>query len=140
MRSGGDGRTAAVVPRQQRRIGGRLLQVLPLHGGGCHALLLGRHALLGGRCGRDAAGAAVVAHTSDVDVVDDRLVVGVMHHGDVDVGDRLVIGKGVSDPAAAGETHSAVSEAVIDAAVEADVRAPVAGVEHVHTADESPVT
>ena len=81
---------------------------------------------------------------ADRDVVDYRLVVGVMDHrhvGDVgDVGDRAIVGEGVSRPASAGKANARVAVPIRDTAVEAHMRAPVAGMEDIHAADKPPVT
>jgi len=89
---------------------------------------------------RDAAFAAV---KRDVGIVvhDHRIV-------DVDVGDvdRIdmhdggVVEESAAAPFAADEADAAIAKAVINAAIESNVRSPVAGVPHVEAVVPAPVT
>ena len=112
----------------------------------CRCIKVGRTcgSLCGGtlrrsRCGSSASGTAVVAHLTDPSIANDRLIVSVMYDCHVDIRHGLIVGKGVADPAPAGETHADISEAVIDSTVEADVRAPIASVKCIHPADKAPI-
>src|SRR6185437_13968393 len=88
-----------------------------------------------------ASGTAVVADTVDGDVVvDDRRIVGVVHDCHIHVCDGAVIGKCTADPGAARESGADVAEAIVHAAIVADVRTPIACVERIHAANETPVT
>src|ERR1700758_543790 len=88
----------------------------------------------------DAAGAVEARVVHYGRVVDHGAVhVDVAHHGLVHVHDCGVVGKGASSPLAADEADAAVTEAVVNAAVESDVRAPVARVPNVKAAGEAPV-
>src|SRR6202035_5262039 len=89
---------------------------------------------------RDATAATVEADPIDGDVVDHRAVVHVGDVGRVDVGDRAVVVELVAAPAAALIALAAIAEAVVDAAVEADVRAPVAAAPHIDAALPAPVS
>src|ERR1700735_1908817 len=51
-----------------------------------------------------------------------------------------VIGEGSAAPFAANESHAAITESVVHAAVESDVRSPVAGMKSVNAAGEAPVS
>src|SRR5215469_12293365 len=145
-RCGRDRRVPAVVLGEHARVRSRLLNVLMLRRGWLHVRVPGRMPLLRSRSCDRAASTAVVAHAVVNVVVDHRgvvhhgLVVRVMHDRRVDVRDRLVIRERVAYPAAAGVAGTVVAVAIIHAAVEADVRAPVAGMERIDAADESPVT
>src|SRR5579863_744519 len=81
----------------------------------------------------DSAGSAVVGNVGVVHdgvVMDDGLVhVGVVDDGRVHVNDCGVIGELAAAPLAAGKADAHVAEAIVDTAVEADVRSPVAFVE-----------
>jgi hypothetical protein len=76
----------------------------------------------------DAASAAVVGDASVV-VHDDGAVVDVGDAGDIDAVDGTVVVEVVASPIAAVVAVAGVAEAVVDAAVEPDVQAPVAAVE-----------
>src|SRR5580658_7224788 len=104
--------------------------------------LAGELAFLRAGLAHNAAGAveAGVVH------VDDGVA---LNHGavDVDVGDvnaaevgaGAVVGEDSAAPLTAKEADAAVAEAIIDAAVEADVWAPVASVPSIEAAGEAPV-
>src|SRR5580704_3507218 len=64
-------------------------------------------------------------------VVDDR---GVVNDGSVHVHHGRVVGKRTATPFTANKTDSAITEAVIDAAVKPNVEAPVTGVKDIHAA------
>jgi hypothetical protein len=92
----------------------------------------------------NAVGSAVVG---DVGGVDDGCL---LDNGpiDVDVGDNVdvhadnrgVVGEDAAIPPAARKANSHVAAAVVDAAVEADVRSPVPPMEGVSAAEPAPVT
>src|SRR5579859_1731017 len=140
---GCDRRATLVAPSRQFRITAGDHLVLDLFAGRGHMRLA---------CGSDfrgvghqtRAGTTGVAEviggraTHDIDVVDDGLIVSVVDDVDVDVVDGRVVLESIAGPAATVVTLADVAEAVVDAAVEADVRPPVAGVERVRTAGESP--
>ena len=131
---------AAVGMRKQRGIFSGFLHMLLLQGSWRHVWFLRGHALLSSRHDGCSAGAAVVTHAIDGHVVDHRLVVRVVYHRHIgNVGHRTVIGERVADPASTGESHADVTEAVVDSTIEADVRAPVAGMKGIDTADKAPI-
>jgi hypothetical protein len=80
----------------------------------------------------DSASAAVVAHAVHGYVVDHSLVIDV-NIGDVYVVDAAVVEKVSSVPIAASVAGAEISEAVVNAAVEANVRTPVTGVPKVES-------
>src|SRR5581483_2300690 len=57
----------------------------------------------------------------------------------IDTGHRLVVVKCSADPAAAHVSGADIAEAVVDSAIESDVRAPVARMEAIDAPDEAPV-
>jgi hypothetical protein len=81
---------------------------------------------------------AVIA---DVHIVDniDPILVDVMHHGYVDVVDRAIVEEMSGPPVAALVACAYVSETVINATIEADVRTPVAMEEAVSSANVAPI-
>jgi len=111
--------------------------VLHLVRSGLYVALVGKLRFLYTRPAIDAAGAieAGVVVVDDGVLLDDGSV-------DVDVGDvnaaevgaGAVIGEGAASPLTAEEADTAVAEAVVDAAVEADVGAPVANVPYIGAA------
>src|SRR5476651_1981237 len=98
----------------------------------------------GGRLGRSwfgsyPAGAAVVAHSIHRDVIDDRLVVDV---GDVriaDIGHRPVVIETVALPITPLVAAAAVPVTVIHAAIESDLRTPVAYIPYENATPIAPV-
>src|SRR4029077_6189127 len=70
---------------------------------------------------------------------DNGPVVHVRHIGHVHVSDRAVVEEGATSPLSAVEANAAVSEAVVDAAVEAHMRAPITRVPAIEAARERPV-
>src|SRR5450631_4553926 len=89
------------------------------------------------RLGSYPAGTPVVAHSIHRDVIDDRLVVDV---GDVriaDIGHRPVVIEVVALPIAPLIAAAAVPVTVIHAAIESDLRTPVA---HVPYEEATPIT
>ena len=91
----------------------------------------------------DALRPAVVADP----VVDYRFIdddhIALVHIGDVDIGDVVhstVVGEIISAPVAALVAHADIAEAIIDAAVKADIASPVAAMEAITPAYESPIS
>src|SRR5580704_5933093 len=99
------------------------------------------HTLVGIRLALDAARTAVVAHAIHGGVVDDDglIDVGVVDDGDVHVGNGCVIGEGAVIPTAAHKAHTAITEPVVHAAVEAHVRPPISCMPSVSPASEPPI-
>jgi hypothetical protein len=91
------------------------------------------------RCRRNTPCAAVVAHLVDGNVVDYRLVVGVVDDRGVDIVDRGVVPEVVVFPATTFKTFAHIAAAVMDSAVEPDVRTPIAGVKQKRAAAPTPI-
>src|SRR5260370_1076151 len=88
-----------------------------------------------------AARAAVVAHAVHGDIiVDDGLVVGIVHHRHVHIGHRAVIHESATAPISARIPHTCITKAVVDSAVKSDVRAPVTGAPNVYAITPAPIT
>src|ERR1700689_4463853 len=88
----------------------------------------------------DAARAVEARMVDDGRVVDHGPVdVDVSHDRRIHVHHRGVIGKYSASPFAAHEAHAAVAETVVNAAIEPNVRTPVACVPAVNTAPKAPV-
>src|SRR5215469_13623326 len=90
--------------------------------------------------GVESAGTAVVTDAGDVRVVvDDRRVIGVVNDVDVYVGHGAVVVVIPAAPVTSEEADACVAEAVVNSAVEADGRAPVASVPHVEAFVPTPI-
>src|SRR2546427_1638264 len=95
--------------------------------------------LLPRRTRADATVAAVVADAVHGGAVDHGGVVNIVNGGDVHIGHGAVVEKPAAFPASAVVTVAEVSVAVIDAAVETDLRTPIAVIENISVAEPSPV-
>jgi len=103
-------------------------------------LLLG-NLLLRSRPGSDAAWAVEAGAIHNGGVIDHGTVdIDIAHHAGVYVHNRGVIAKRSAGPITASETNTTVAESVVDAAVETDVRAPIAGVPSINAAAKTPVS
>src|SRR5713226_8160704 len=96
-----------------------------------------KHFLLPSRAHVDTA-AAVEAHVPRV-VHNHGAAVDVPHIDHVHVGHGAVVEEGAASPFSAAKANSAVSEAVVDAPVEAHMRSPIASVPTIEAIRESPV-
>ncbi len=76
---------------------------------------------------------------NDSDPIAGVIVVNVMYHARVYVIVRAVVEEVAGMPIAALVAEANVAKAVVDAAVEADVQAPVAGIKAIATAVEPPI-
>src|SRR5271165_4938349 len=130
-RGGRNRRIAAVGAGAQRRIAACGLHMLLLCRCVLNVALMRRSRLLCTRLGSNPAAAAAVADAVDADVVDHRFVVHVsdVHRTDIHYG--AVVVQMLALPVAAFVAVTAVAVAVIDAAVESDVRPPIAAVPNV---------
>ena len=121
---------------------GRLTDLRLCGDGACARLAHGGQ-LRGARLYVDAAASAVVADTvlnaASVGYVVVDHVAAVDVSCEADVGDGAVVVEVVAVPVAAEVADTDVAEAVVNTAVVADVRAPVAAVEAVASAVETPV-
>src|SRR5229473_3167756 len=79
------------------------------------------------RTGSGSASPAVETGPIDCGVViDDSRVVGIVHDSDIHIGHRAVVVVGATSPVASEKADSGVAEAVVNAAIEADLRSPIA--------------
>src|SRR2546425_7002082 len=96
--------------------------------------------LLARRTRADATVAAVVADAVHGGAVDHGGVVNIVNGGDVHIRHRAVVEKPAAFPASAVVAVAEVSEAVVDAAVETDLRTPITFIENKSVAEPGPVT
>src|SRR5579862_3604954 len=68
------------------------------------------------------------------------LVVDIRHIRHADIRDAAVVVEPSATPFATDEAHSAVAKTVVNAAIEADMRPPIAGMPRVESTAPSPVT
>src|SRR5271166_201956 len=95
------------------------------------------------RCRRASVNPAVPAVVADVvvrGVVDDGLVVNIVNIRDVYVIHRAVVVETAVIPISALIADATVAEAIVDAAVKADIRAPVAFIPGKGVAAPTPIT
>src|ERR1700677_3487965 len=78
-----------------------------------------------GRSGLNAAGAAVVAHSIDGDIVDDCLVIDIGDIPAAEVDHGSVVEQMAALPISTLKAAAAVPEAIVHAAVEADLSTPI---------------
>ncbi len=136
-RGGGDRRMPVVVAGRESRIGGG--------GGDVPGLLRGHRRVplglgraLGG--GRLSLGPAGTARVTDIRAIAAAhiLLVRMLDLDRPEIVDGLVVGEVPAGPPSAVVAAAAIAIAVIDAAVEADVRPPVTVMEQVGAADPAP--
>jgi hypothetical protein len=127
-----------VFGREQRTIAFRGAHVFRLHPRGASPLLAERSLLRGGWTGINSTLATVEADVVG-GPVDHRLRVDVVNVCDINIVHRPVVVEGSIIPIATLVAVSTVAEAVVDAAVETDLRPPVAIVEHVCAVVPAPV-
>jgi hypothetical protein len=131
--------TSLVHAREELTIVSRGLLVLSLNLQWSLVMLTLGNELSRGRPRRNSSVTAVVADAIDSCVVhDDRLVVDIGHVGDVHIGHAAVVVEVTSAPLATVVAVAGIPEAVVDAAVEANVRPPIAAMEDVEPFVPSP--
>jgi len=139
-----DGRLAVIDSGKLLAILGGLFAMLNLGGHRRNALLAGGGEFRGSRLASDAAGSVVAGAGGGVidgGVVDDRVGYGAvvdLYVGGSDVVDGAIIVEAISTPVSALVTSPGVAISIINAAVVADVRAPVAVVIAIAVAAISP--
>ena len=112
--------------------------MVSLHGSGLEVMVMLRRQLMRRRARSQATGPAV---EGDVVVhVDYGAVVYVRHMHRAEVHDRAVVEECSAVPITARESNTGITEAVVHSAVEADMRAPVAGVPGIDTAPPTPIS
>src|SRR5208282_929355 len=125
LRRRSDCRSTLIHRCQERVIGARGPHVLGLHCS-CRYVALVRGCLLGrGGAGANSTSATVVADVVYSRGVDNGLVVNIGNVHATHVVHRGVVEEGAVVPISASIAHPAIAEAVVDAAVEADLRAPI---------------
>src|SRR5208282_3312459 len=134
---GRNGRTPMIFGREQLPVLASGMFVLPLR---CQRLgmRLVRVPFLFRRGPRYNAAGTVESHMRVIH--DNGAAVHVPDIGHVHVHHGAVVEEGPASPLSAEEAHAAVSEPVINAAVEADVRSPIAGMPAIEAARKAPVT
>jgi hypothetical protein len=110
-----------------------------LHGGGLDVVLTHGNFFSSGRPGGDSASASVKADAVHAGVVDYCPVVNVVNVGDVHVVHCAVVVEGAVVPVSALIADTPIAEAVIDAAIETDMRPPVAGVPDIEAFTPTPI-
>ena len=106
-------------------IAGSTMLVLDLHTGGLEMAFSSPSLLIAIRTSIDSAVAAVIADAIHGDIVDHGSVVD-MNVVDPDIVDAAVVEEVPTSPVSAGIAGANVAESVIHAAVETDVRSPIA--------------
>ena len=87
----------------------------------------------------DPVRTAIEADAIDI-VHHHRAVVRIVNHRDVDVGHGAIVDKLSATPFAAPKAYARVAVAIIDPAIKADVRAPVAAMPHIDAFRKAPIT
>src|ERR1035437_9502059 len=134
------GRLAVVHPCPLLRVGARCLRMFSLSSDRRNMSLPRRRLLLRVCAHLDPAGTAVVADAVVVAAVLNPLVVDIVNIGAIHVALGTVIEEVSAVPTAAAITFAVVTEAVVDAAIEADLGPPVAIVEEVSAVAPAPIT
>ena len=128
-----------VLPREQSAVLARGVFMLQLRRNRAAMRFVGVGCLLRrGTCGYSAL-SAVVRHVRII-VYDDGLVIDIGDVCDIHISHRPVVEKFAAAPFAAGEAFAEVSEAVINAAVESEMRAPIAGIPNIEAVVPTPVS
>jgi len=118
----------------------RVCSLLLLDGTGTKTPFAGCGFLRRSGTSHDAAVPAVIADAGDVHIADVSIVdIGVVNHGPVHVHDGGVVAEITAIPAPPVEALAVVAVAVVDASVEAYLRAPIAGVPSVAAVIPSPI-
>ena len=126
-----------VVRGEQRFVLAGFVRLRPLRRHWRSVCLVGVTDLLG--CGVSLYSALSAIESNVVVVHDDRLVIDICDIRDVHVCDGAVIEKMTLAPFAAGETLAAVSEAIVDSAVETNGGSPIAFVKSVDSVIPAPI-
>src|ERR1700722_19822559 len=102
-------------------------------------LFVGNGLLIGSRSGFDTSG-AVKADPVNRDILDHRTVnVGVVNHGRIHMPNGGVAQKFATFPSAPTETGSRITEPIVNTAIEADVRPPIAAMPTIMSSLKSPI-
>src|SRR5579863_3774252 len=130
-----------IVRRQHRAICACHVFVLGLHAGGLHVVFILKLALLRRGPGINASAPAVKAHPADGGVSDHGPVdIGVVDADHVYVGHGAIVKEPATTPISSNEANAAITKAIINAAVEANVGSPVPCVPAISAADKPPIS
>jgi len=135
----GVGRTAMIDTRKLCPVGAGKVLVLDLSPHGRRMFFVQSSYLRWPGAHLYTAGSTVEAHVDVTVVYDNRVVVDVVHHIDVDVVDRAVVIEVASTPVAALIAAADIAKAVVDTAVVANMRAPVAPIVPIAVVAETPI-
>lgn len=117
---------------------GSRVNMLPLCRQRSHSTIARGHCLGLRRSGRNSAAATVIAHPR-VTIDDDIAIVDIVDHINIYICYRPVVAEGAVIPPPSVVAMPGVPVAIIDAAIEADVRSPIAGVETIVSISPIPV-
>ena len=137
-RGGGDRRSPMVLGSQEGPIAARFMLMPHLHACGFEVTFPSPSLLFMSRTSTDSAMASVIADTVHRDVIDHSSVVD-MNVGDPDVVDTAVVEEVPTSPVSARIAGANVAESIIHAAVETDVRSPIACIPGINTFMPTPI-
>ncbi len=140
LRSCSNRRPPVVHGRQECVVATGSVHMLGLHRRWRPVLLVCRGLFCPGRAGVNSTGGAVIADMVHSAVVAHSPVVNIVNVPDVHVVHRAVVVEGSMIPVSAFIADTTVAEAVVDAAVEADMGAPIPLIPSVGVAAPTPVT
>jgi hypothetical protein len=136
-RGRGNGWMSVVVRGELTAVGAGRSLVVALHRSGRGMVLVGKSFLFGGGSGSDAAMTSVEADVTAM--CDNYLGIDIVKASAPDIAHAGVIKKAPALPVAAAITDAGVAEAVVNSAVEADLRSPVSFVPDIGVISPSPV-
>src|SRR5580698_2354528 len=131
-------RMSVVHGSELAAIGARRILMLALRGHRWGMALMSKLFLRGRRTSRDTAMPAVIADVAAV--LDNRLLINIVDNVDVHIVHPTVIEKVAAVPVTTGIAGADVTKSVVDSTVEADLRAPVAGIPKIGAVNPTPVT
>src|SRR5215469_9078603 len=130
----GIGGPPMILRSEVRSIGGGRVFMGHLLGCGLHVVFSLVRAFPLRRYCSYSTGTAVEANVAHLATADDGLVhIGVVDHRSVHVDDCRVIREVFAVPCSANKSHSAITESVVHAAVEANLWSPIAGMKLIHS-------
>src|SRR5271154_3587966 len=138
LRSCSNGRTPVILGGELAAIGAGRGYVFSLSSDWLDVALVCKPFLLGSWARGETASATVEADA--IVSVDVPFLINVVDEGGIDVVHAAVVEKVAAVPVAASVAFSAVTKTVINAAVEADLRAPVAFIPRVVAVSPTPIT
>ena len=136
---GQTGRAAMVDAGELSPVGAGNVLILQLRPHGRSMLFMARSQFSRSGSHLQPTRSAVETHTGAAPVFAHRVVVDVVYHGDVQVVDRAVVVEMAATPVAALIADTDIAKAVVDAAIVADMRTPVATVKAIAVVVVAPV-